>query len=90
VTGTAKKKAAVDGYLGASESTVPPEISKNATANQSAVNDNLKLARLYMGIGSYDDAISRFREVVKVDPYNQEAIQGLLQAKKMKAATSGK
>jgi hypothetical protein len=87
-TSTEKKKAAVDGYLSGS-ATPPPEIAKNAAANQSAVTDNLKLARLYMGIGSYDDAISRFREVVKVDPYNQEAIQGLMQAKKMKAALSG-
>jgi hypothetical protein len=91
VTGSAKKKAAIEGYLGSPEAVAPPaEITKNAAANQSAVNDNLKLARLYMGIGSYDDAITRFRDVVKVDPYNQEAIQGLMQAKKMKAMTSGK
>ncbi len=90
LTGGARKKAAVDGYLGQSEgATPPPEISKNASANQSAVTDNLKLARLYMGIGSYDDAIARYRDVVKTDPYNQEAIQGLMQAKKMKAAMSG-
>jgi ubiquitin-protein ligase len=98
IAGTAKKRAAVDGYLSQSESapggatpgtTQPPEIAKNGSANQSAVTDNLKLAKLYMGIGSYDDAIARYRDVVKVDPYNQEAIQGLMQAKKMKNAMSG-
>jgi hypothetical protein len=94
VAGVSKKRAAVDGYLSQSEGAKPsPEISKGAPAgapaNQSAVTDNLKLARLYMGIGSYDDAIARFRDVVKVDPYNQEAIQGLMQAKKMKATMSG-
>jgi ubiquitin-protein ligase len=91
LTESAKKKAAIDGYLSQPEGTQQQVANVKATpANQTTVNDNLKLARLYMGIGSYDDAITRFREVVKVDPYNQEAIQGLMQAKKMKASTSGK
>ena len=91
LAGSAKKKAAIDGYLSQPEGAQQQVVNvKTTPANQTTANDNLKLARLYMGIGSYDDAITRFREVVKVDPYNQEAIQGLMQAKKMKASTSGK
>jgi hypothetical protein len=86
----AKRRAAIEGFLSKSESAPQPDNTKAAATNQAAVNDNLKLARLYMGIGSYDDAISQFREVIKVDPFNQEAIQGLMQAKKMKSSTSGK
>jgi tetratricopeptide (TPR) repeat protein len=87
----ARKKAAVDGFLSTSDgAAAQPGNANAAPANQAAVTDNLKLAKLYMGIGSYDDAISRFREVIKLDPFNQDAIQGLVQAKKMKASASGK
>jgi ubiquitin-protein ligase len=63
-----------------------PTNSVAALAKQADVADNLKLARIYMGIGSYDDALTKFRDVVKVDPFNQEAIQGIVMVKKMKSA----
>jgi tetratricopeptide (TPR) repeat protein len=48
------------------------------------VTDNLKLGKLYLGIGSYDDAIKRFNEVLSADPSNKEAKEGIEKAKKMK------
>jgi hypothetical protein len=41
------------------------------------VTDLLQNARLYMNIGSYDDAIKRYREVLKLNPTNFEASMGL-------------
>jgi hypothetical protein len=37
----------------------------------------LQNARLYMNIGSYDDAIKRYKEVLKINPTNYEASMGL-------------
>jgi ubiquitin-protein ligase len=37
----------------------------------------LQNARLYMNIGSYDDAIKRYKEVLKLNPTNFEASTGL-------------
>jgi ubiquitin-protein ligase len=37
----------------------------------------LQNARLYLNIGSYDDAIKRYREVLKTDPGNFEASTGV-------------
>jgi ubiquitin-protein ligase len=52
--------------------------------SNASVADNLKLARLYMGIGSYDDAIKRYNDVLAADPSNKEALAGLEKARKMK------
>jgi len=53
-------------------------------ASKQATADNLKLGKLYLGIGSADDAIQRFSEVLAVDPTNAEAREGLAKAKKLK------
>jgi ubiquitin-protein ligase len=37
----------------------------------------LQNAKLYLNIGSYDDAIKRYREVLKIDPGNFEASTGV-------------
>jgi ubiquitin-protein ligase len=58
-----------------------PIVSKSPAAS---VTDNLKLGKLYLGIGSYDDAIKRFNEVLSADPSNKEAKEGIEKAKKMK------
>jgi hypothetical protein len=41
------------------------------------VADLLHTAKLYLSIGSYDDAIKRYREVLKLNPTNFEASVGL-------------
>jgi len=62
----------------------PAANSGNNQPSKVSVADNLKLGRLYLGIGSADDAIQRFRDVLAVDPANMEAKEGLEKAKKMK------
>jgi len=47
----------------------------------------LQNARLYMNIGSYDDAIKRYREVLKLSPTNFEASMGLDSAQEAKDKT---
>jgi ubiquitin-protein ligase len=54
------------------------------------INNTLKLANLYFGIGSYDDAIAQFLDVLMLDPKNQEARDGLVKARETKKATLGK
>jgi hypothetical protein len=44
----------------------------------------LQNARLYINIGSYDDAIKRYREVLKINPTNFEASMGLDSAQEAK------
>jgi ubiquitin-protein ligase len=53
-------------------------------------NNMLKLARLYVGIGSYDDAIAQYLDVLRLDPTNQEARDGLVKARETKKNTLGK
>jgi ubiquitin-protein ligase len=50
-----------------------------------SIEDDLKLARLYLGIGSYDDAIKRFSKVLSIDSGNREAREGLDKARKLKS-----
>ena len=54
------------------------------------INNSLKLAKLYMGIGSYDDAIAQYLDVLMLDPANQEARDGLVKARETKKNTLGK
>lgn len=44
---------------------------------QEQIAMNLQNAKLYLNIGSYDDAVKRFKEVLKLDPTNYEASTGL-------------
>ena len=41
------------------------------------ISELLQNARLYMNIGSYDDAVKRYKEVLKLSPTNFEASMGL-------------
>jgi ubiquitin-protein ligase len=54
------------------------------------INNGLKLANLYAGIGSYDDAIAQFLDVLMLDPKNQEARDGLVKVRETKKAALGK
>jgi cytochrome c-type biogenesis protein CcmH/NrfG len=47
----------------------------------------LQNARLYMNIGSFDDAIKRYREVLKLNPNNFEASMGLDSAQEARDKT---
>ena len=54
------------------------------------INNGLRLAKLYAGIGSYDDAIAQFLDVLMLDPKNQEAREGLVKVRETKKAALGK
>jgi ubiquitin-protein ligase len=54
------------------------------------INNGLRLAKLYAGIGSYDDAIAQFLDVLMLDPKNQEAREGLVKVHETKKAALGK
>jgi hypothetical protein len=71
-----------------------PHAPAQKTANEQQkiekINNILKLAKLYVGIGSYDDAIAQYLDVLMLDPTNQEARDGLVKARETKKNTLGK
>ena len=81
---TAKKSEESDEDAAQLFSQQPLPNSGSKQPLKASVADNLKLARLYMGIGSYDDAIKRYNDVLAADPSNKEALAGLEKARKMK------
>jgi Ubiquitin-protein ligase len=69
-----------------------PSMSRAGNEQQKSekIANSLKLAKLYVGIGSYDDAIAQYLDVLMLDPANQEARDGLVKARETKKATLGK
>ncbi|MGB7567486.1 MAG: zinc-ribbon domain-containing protein [Chitinivibrionales bacterium] len=62
----------------------------NEQQKSEKIANSLKLAKLYAGIGSYDDAITQYLDVLMLDPTNQEAREGLVKARETKKNTLGK
>ena len=62
----------------------------NEQQKSEKIANSLKLAKLYTGIGSYDDAIAQYLDVLMLDPTNQEAREGLVKARETKKNTLGK
>lgn len=68
----------------------PTPHAGNEHQNPEKIANALKLAKLYVGIGSYDDAIAQYLDVLMLDPANQEAREGLVKARETKKTTLGK
>jgi hypothetical protein len=68
----------------------PAQKAVSEQQKQEKISTMLKLAKLYTGIGSYDDAIAQYLDVLMLDPANQEARDGLVKARETKKNTLGK
>jgi predicted RNA-binding Zn-ribbon protein involved in translation (DUF1610 family) len=70
-------------------SVAAPKMSKpvhiSPEQKQAKIAESLKNAKLYFNIGSYDDAIKRYREVLRLDPTNYEASVGIDNAEEARA-----
>ena len=47
------------------------------TRKQAKVEEGLKNAQLYLNLGSYDEATDKYMEVLRLDPQNDDALDGL-------------
>lgn len=47
------------------------------TRKQAKVEEGLKNAQLYLSLGSYDEATDKYMEVLRLDPQNDDALDGL-------------
>jgi ubiquitin-protein ligase len=47
------------------------------TRKQAKVEEGLKNAQLYLSLGSYDEAMDKYMEVLRLDPQNDDALDGL-------------
>jgi ubiquitin-protein ligase len=71
----------------------PKSSGMSAEKKQAAIDDALKTAQMYMNLGSYDEALNKFMYVLKLDPQNDDALDGLRairDAKDKASADSGK
>jgi len=65
----------------------------SAEKKKSAIDDALKTAQIYLNIGSFDEALNKYMYVLKLDPQNDDALDGLRMirdAKDKAAADSAK
>jgi tetratricopeptide (TPR) repeat protein len=67
-----------------------PEKSRLTKEHSSLVEKLLSNAEFYFGQKSYDQAIRAYREILRVDPENQQAIAGLKRTERANAARPGK
>jgi ubiquitin-protein ligase len=58
---------------------------------QAKIEENLKSAQLYLNLGSFDQAVSKYMYVLKLEPNNDDALDGLRQVREARdKAESGK
>ncbi len=71
----------------------PRSAGMSAEKKKSAIDDALKTAQIYLNIGSFDEALNKYMYVLKLDPQNDDALDGLRMirdAKDKAAADSAK
>jgi type IV secretory pathway VirB10-like protein len=52
-------------------------VSLSAEQRQAKIEDALKNAQLYFNLGSFDEAVDKYMYVLKLDPKNDDALDGL-------------
>ncbi|HUI93676.1 MAG TPA: zinc ribbon domain-containing protein [Chitinivibrionales bacterium] len=54
---------------------------QSSAKKQAKIEEDLKNAQLYQNLGSYDEAVNKYMEVLSLDPKNDDALDGLRQVR---------